>query len=165
MTDPASRLREGVNPSRLIEVKTKGGASILVGPCLITPREILTGRLTAYQCAVMELRNTWARWELFSGTKMDVSTMVWAQVAIGAIKANYSLSDSEMDDLQLGEDYECLVSICAAACGRIDGILAAQRTKALNVAILGLCDVPLSPNEIAGLSDFAVNAGRAPGIG
>ncbi len=91
--------------------------------------------------------------------------VIWAQVAIGALKVNYEMTDDEIGSLELGDDAVCMVGICAAACGRTAGLLKDQRHRALTVAALGMCDVPLTPNEIAGLSDFAVNSGRAPGIG
>jgi len=162
-TDPLAHAKRPP-ASDAASVTTKGGTVLWVRPCYVTPEAILSGALSPYQDAVLRLRNAWARSALHKAP-LDVPPSLWEAVTLGAIQDGYSVGRDTINEWLGDDDQAALVAVCAIACGRLeDAALADMRRRAMAAACAGLGQVPLTAMDLAAVSDWAMNAGRAPGV-
>lgn len=140
-----------------------GGLTLWIQPCQFMAADAMVGSLTPYQAAVDALAESWRRADLFR-TQVDGKAL--GDVAWGAVASAYDLTQAELDALLAGIGPDAaataVVALAAAACGRMPSPLRTRRRRALYACMLGLDAVPLSPDEMAILADWAENSGRAP---
>jgi len=138
------------------------GLVLYVVPCQFTPADAMAGTLTEYQAAVDKLAEQWRRADLFK-SKVDGTAL--ADVAWGAVATAYDLTREELECLVAGEGdkaADLVVSLAAAACGRMPSVLRTRRRRALWACMIGLSSVAITPDEMAILADWAENTGNAP---
>lgn len=163
MIPPNQRLRPGIDIRFAVEVTTKLGAQLHILPVMVTPNDILAGKLPAWHVDAVQLRDAWAQADLFK-VEPDFPPELIGRVCLGAVQASYDISEDELSEWFAADDGEAVLRVCSAACGRSNGNrpLALMRKRALDAAMLGLGDARLTAIELAFVSDWAVNSNAAP---
>jgi hypothetical protein len=163
MIDPLSRLRGGIDQRFAVQVTTKLGAVLSILPIMVTPRDILAGRVPRWHIDAIILRDAWAHADLFK-TEPTFPPVIIGTVCMGAVQTSYDITDNETREWFNDDDGEAVLRVCSAACGRSNGdrALAQMRKRAFNASLIGLGDSPLTPIELAFASDWSVNSQAAP---
>ena len=160
---PADLIREGVDVDDLVAVQTAAGLTLHVTPAVVTPSQILAGRVSEYARAAWTLRDQWARAALPGGDGQPDWALL-SRVVVLAMQDMYPEATAADVDAWLDPeaDGEASIRIAQAACGFISTPRARLRARAIRLSIAGLADVPLTAQEAAPLDDWTRNAQVAP---
>lgn len=163
MIDPRTRLRAGIDTRLGVEVTTTLGAVLCILPVLVTPDDILAGKVPPWQIDTLQLRDGWAQADLLK-TEPDFDPAIIGIVSVHAVLASYDMMEDELAEWFAPDDGAAVLRVCSAACGRSNGnrALALIRRRALNARMIGLGSASLTAIELAFASDWSVNTQQAP---